>query len=56
MTDTADDDEMRNTPVTPDLAALWKRLGVKLTQEGAEFDDDAPLARIRKAIAAAPAS
>ena len=48
-------DEMRNAPVAPDLPALWKRLGVKLTPEGAEFDDNAPLAGIRKAITAPPA-
>lgn len=46
--------EMRNIPVAPDLAALWKRLGVKLTSDGAEFDDGAPLAGIRKAITAPP--
>jgi hypothetical protein len=49
-------DEMRATPVTPDLEALWRQLGVKLTPEGARFDDDAPLAGIRKAITTAPAS
>jgi hypothetical protein len=48
-------DEMCNTPVTPDLAGLWKRLGVKLTSDSAQFDDDAPLAGIRKAITAPPA-
>ena len=47
-------DEMRNTPVTPDLAGLWKRLGVKLTRDSVEFDDGAPLAGIRKAITAPP--
>ncbi len=45
-------DEMRAAPVMPDLAQLWKRLGVKLTPEGADFDDDAPLAAVRKAITA----
>ncbi len=49
-------DEMRATPVTPDLEALWRRLGVKLTTEGARFDDNAPLVGIRKAITAPPAS
>ncbi len=49
-------DEMRATPVSPDLTQLWQRLGVKLTQTGAEFDDMAPLAGIRKAITASPAS
>jgi predicted metalloprotease with PDZ domain len=49
-------DEMRNAPVAPDLPALWKRLGVKLTPDGAEFDDNAPLAGIRRAITMPPAS
>ncbi len=49
-------EEMRDSPVTPDLAVLWKKLGVRLTQDGAEFDDRAPLAEIRKAITAPPAS
>lgn len=48
-------DEMRATPVTPDLAQLWKQLGVMLTRDGAEFDDAAPLAAIRRAITAQPA-
>ncbi|MGH8759929.1 MAG: hypothetical protein ACREVW_10525, partial [Burkholderiales bacterium] len=48
--------EMRAAPVAPDLADLWRRLGVKLTPDGAQFDDDAPLAGIRKAITAPPAS
>ena len=45
-------DEMRATPVTPDLQELWHRLGVKLTADRVEFDDDAPLAAVRKAITA----
>jgi hypothetical protein len=48
-------DEMRDAPVAPDLPALWKRLGVKLTPDGAEFDDNAPLAGIRRAITTPPA-
>jgi hypothetical protein len=48
-------DEMRNAPVAPDLPALWKRLGVKFTPDGAEFDDNAPLAGIRRAITMPPA-
>ncbi len=48
-------DEMRNAPVIPDLPALWKRLGVKLTPDGTEFDDNAPLAGIRRAITTPPA-
>jgi len=49
-------EQMRDTPVTPDLVRLWKRLGVKLTSNGVEFDDDAALAGIRKAITAPPAN
>ena len=45
-------DEMRATPVSPDLAQLWQRLGVKLSRDGVEFDDAAPLAAIRRAITA----
>ena len=45
-------DEMRATPVSPDLAQLWQRLGVKLSRDSVEFDDAAPLAAIRHAITA----
>jgi hypothetical protein len=47
-------DEMRSTPVTPDLARLWQRLGVRLSGNGVVFDDAAPLAAIRRAITATP--
>jgi hypothetical protein len=43
-------DEMGPKPVTPDLAALWRDLGLKTQGETIEFDDTAPLAAIRKAI------
>jgi len=43
-------DEMGPKPVTPDLAALWRDLGLKAQGESLEFDDAAPLAAIRKAI------
>ena len=42
--------EMGSKPVTPDLAALWRDLGLKSQGEDLEFDDTAPLAAIRKAI------
>lgn len=42
--------EMGPKPVTPDLAALWRDLGVKSQGESFELDDTAPLAAIRKAI------
>src|SRR4051812_31916780 len=44
--------EMGPRPVTPDLAALWRDLGLKRLGEDIEFDDSAPLAAIRKAITA----
>ena len=47
-------DEMGAKPVTPDLAALWRDLGLKAQGESFEFDDTAPLAAIRKAITARP--
>jgi len=42
--------EMGPKPVTPDLAALWRDLGLKSQGEDLAFDDAAPLAAIRKAI------
>jgi len=42
--------EMGAKPVTPDLAGLWRDLGLGLRGEALEFDDGAPLAAIRKAI------
>jgi hypothetical protein len=42
--------EMGPKPVIPDLAALWRDLGLKSQGESLEFDDTAPLAAIRKAI------
>jgi hypothetical protein len=47
--------EMGPKPVTPDLAALWRDLGVKMQGESVVFDDTAPLAAIRKAITEARA-
>ena len=46
--------QMKDTPVTPDLMALWRQLGV--TPEGASvrLDDSAPLADVRRAIMRAP--
>jgi hypothetical protein len=43
-------DEMGPKSVTPNLAALWRDLGLKAQGESLEFDDAAPLAAIRKAI------
>jgi hypothetical protein len=41
-------------PVTPDLDALWRDLGLRLRDGGIDFDDSAPLASIRIAITKAP--
>jgi hypothetical protein len=43
-------DQMKETPVTVDLQALWKKLGVVHRGRKVTFDDSAPLASIRKAI------
>jgi hypothetical protein len=45
--------EMGSKPVTPDLAGLWRDLGIRPQGESLEFDDTAPLAAIRRAITAA---
>jgi hypothetical protein len=37
-------------PVSPDLDALWRDLGLRVRDGGIEFDDAAPLAAIRVAI------
>lgn len=44
--------ENKDRPVTVDLPALWKRLGVERSGRTATFRDDAPLAAVRKAITA----
>jgi hypothetical protein len=47
--------EMGRRPSRPDLDALWRRLGVSRGgRDGADFDDIAPLAAVRRAITAAP--
>lgn len=44
---------MKDCPAPVDLAALWQDLGVRATgRDSASFDDSAPLAAIRRAIAA----
>jgi hypothetical protein len=42
--------QMKDAPVTPDLAALWKRLGIERNGASVDLSDDAPLAAIRDAI------
>jgi hypothetical protein len=41
-------------PSPVDLESLWKQLGVHRAPHGAEFDSNAPLAKIREAITAKP--
>ena len=45
-------DQMKDQPVNVDLAALWKELGVVSDDGTIQFQDDAPLAAVRRAIAA----
>jgi predicted metalloprotease with PDZ domain len=40
------------SPVTVDLAGLWKEMGVRLVGDSVEFDAKAPLARAREGITA----
>ncbi|MES2070663.1 MAG: hypothetical protein V4488_09970 [Pseudomonadota bacterium] len=47
--------EMAERPVTPDLPALWRKLGVALVDGKLVLDDSAELAAIRQAITRAPA-
>ncbi|MES2354254.1 MAG: hypothetical protein V4568_07590 [Pseudomonadota bacterium] len=45
---------MRATSVETDLPGLWRKLGVEIKNGKVIFDDDAPLAAVRKAITASP--
>lgn len=47
-------EKWRASPVSPNLDALWRDLGVKIDGENVSFDDKAPLAAVRKAITAKP--
>ena len=44
--------DMRAKPYAPDLPKLWKELGIKYESGNISFDDQAPLASIRRAITA----
>jgi hypothetical protein len=46
--------QMKDTPVTPDLMALWRQLGVVPDGPGVRLENDAPLAGVRRAIMRAP--
>ena len=43
-------DQMKDKPVQVDLPALWKRLGIEREGRSVIFDDQAPLAAVRRAI------
>ena len=45
-------DEMKEKPVTVDLPALWKQLGIEPRSKTIAFDDTAPLAAIRRVMTA----
>ena len=50
-------EEMAPKPVSPDLDALWRDLGLQMSgARTVAFKDDAPLAAIRTAIAKAPSA
>lgn len=42
--------QMKDTPVTPDLMGLWRKLGVEPDGASVRLTDDAPLAGIRQSI------
>ena len=45
--------QMKNKPVTVDLASMWRNLGIQRSKNGdTSFNDDAPLASIRDSITA----
>ena len=44
--------EMKAAPVGPDLGLLWGKLGVEIRRSAITFDDGAPWASVRRAIAA----
>lgn len=44
--------QMRDRPTEVDLDWLWKQLGIRVQNGTVQFNDDAPLARIREAITA----
>jgi hypothetical protein len=48
--------QMRDAAVTPDLMALWRKLGVEPDGSSVRLSDDAPLAGIRQSIMRAPVS
>jgi hypothetical protein len=49
-------DQMKATPVTPDLAAMWRDLGVRTSRDSVVFDQSAPQASIVRSIMATRSS
>jgi predicted metalloprotease with PDZ domain len=49
-------EKMRAQPYAPDLDALWRELGIVVRGGRVTFDDSAPIAAIRQAITAKPAT
>jgi hypothetical protein len=45
---------MKDAPQSPDLAALWRQLGVEAEGQSIRLRDDAPLSDVRKAIMRRP--
>ncbi len=45
-------DQMKATPMTPDLAAMWRELGVRPSGDSVTFDQSAPEAAIVRSIMA----
>ena len=42
--------QMKDTPITPDLMGLWRKLGVEPDGSSVRLSEDAPLAQIRQSI------
>jgi predicted metalloprotease with PDZ domain len=45
-------EQMRDRPMQVDLDSLWKQLGIRVENGAAQFNDQAPLAKIREAVSA----
>jgi hypothetical protein len=43
-------EEMKATPLRPDLPQLWRKLGIETGRQPITFDDTAPWASTRRAI------
>ena len=42
--------KMKDTPMTPDLMGLWRKLGVEPDGASVRLSDDAPLSQVRQSI------